>query len=180
MVHQARGGCKMPRAVACRLDTVYILTYGWCCRMQTGSLTSLNRLRFQNPYGEGDICAAGIIPFSYAAVPEQYVAEGAVWALLQVCGAGPLVCPVRWRSFRRRLSVYGSPYCDPVCSVMITQVEDVRIEGTKKWKPGLALFGGKVQEEDADWLETTAREFAEETGGLVWHAACEARAGTCC
>ena len=51
---------------------------------QTGSMTSLNRLRFQNPYGEGDICAAGIIPFTYTAVPEQYRAEGAVWALLQV------------------------------------------------------------------------------------------------
>ena len=58
-------------------------------------------------------------------------------------------------------------FADWLCIVVAAQVEDVRIEGTKKWKPGLALFGGKVQEEDADWLETTAREFAEETGSLV-------------
>lgn len=41
------------------------------------------------------------------------------------------------------------------------------MQGTKKWRRGLAMFGGKVQQEDADWLETAAREFAEETGGLV-------------
>lgn len=50
---------------------------------------------------------------------------------------------------------------------MVRQVEDIRVEGTKKWRPGLAMFGGKVQAEDADWLETAAREFAEETGNLV-------------
>jgi hypothetical protein len=32
-----------------------------------------------------------------------------------------------------------------------------------------------VQQEDADWLETAAREFAEETGGLV----CDHHSGRC-
>jgi 8-oxo-dGTP pyrophosphatase MutT (NUDIX family) len=55
------------------------------------------------------------------------------------------------------------------------QIEDIRVEGTKKWRRGLAMFGGKVQQEDADWLETAAREFAEETGGLV----CDQHSGKC-
>lgn len=32
---------------------------------QTGSLVSVNRLRFKDPYGTGDICAAGIIPYTF-------------------------------------------------------------------------------------------------------------------
>lgn len=86
------------------------------------ALSTVSLLRFVDPHGDGDVSAAGVIPYARG--------EGdAVWALLQV--------------------------------------EDMFDEESGSWKPALAMFGGKVGGEDKDWLHTAAREFMEETGGLV-------------
>ncbi len=89
------------------------------------SFSHMSLMRFQNPYGDGDICAAGVIPYMAA---EEY-GDGALWALFQV--------------------------------------EDTFDNKNREWHPSLSMFGGKVSRLDADWLCTAAREFSEETGGLV-------------
>jgi len=78
--------------------------------------------RFYDPYGEGDICAAGLLPF--------FEREGESHLLLQV--------------------------------------------ENKNDKRVVAAFGGKVEQSDAHWCDTVAREFLEETGGLLPEEALQA------
>lgn len=96
-------------------------------------LNAMSLLRFSDPYGDGDICAAGVIPYARPDNKEKAAIraeeEEEVWALFQV--------------------------------------EDMLNEETGKWSAALAMFGGKVGPSDTDWLHTAAREFTEETGGLV-------------
>jgi len=76
--------------------------------------------KFANPYGSGDVCAAGLIPYVVRS-------DGTTWGLFQI--------------------------------------EDMK--KPEGWVPAVAMFGGKVSTGDRDWRATAAREFAEETGGLL-------------
>eukprot|EP01134_Creolimax_fragrantissima_P002357 CFRG2357T1 len=120
----------------------------------SGSSVELS-LRFNNPYGYGDICAAGIIPytrFGPSLLPDNVGATGAP-------GTGPT------------LGYDGKGCADLAQSGeavwALLQVEDMFVPETNEWVPSLAMFGGKVALHDSDWRFTAAREFQEEVGKIL-------------
>ena len=50
-------------------------------------------------------------------------------------------------------------------AIGLFRIEDMKLG--RQWVPAVAMFGGKVNSADRDWRETAAREFVEETGGLL-------------
>ena len=139
------------------------------------SLSAMSLLRFPNPYGDGDICAAGVIPYARAGVSNTNTDSSsdsdsdAFVTVTKKSKGGSKSKKAR----KARASASSSPSVaadnndDNEEVWALFQVEDMLNEETGKWSAALAMFGGKVGAKDEDWLHTAAREFAEETGFLV-------------